>query len=285
MELRQLRYFLSVADARSFVGAANELFVSRQAVSKAVSQLEEELNTILFIRSSGGAFLTPSGMTFYDRVRPNVIELEKAAEEMRRNGMRYMQNAHIVFATGTLRLFEAALIDIRATQKNMNVRYTELSEENCLKQLTEHQAELAVCTTPATDAAFACEEVLSSRYGVLMRDGGEAAGEEPVTPEELKWLPLAGFSDAQTARLCAKSGLTLSYSGIDYYRLFRLAASGRCALILPEVLMPEDAPMLRFTPLAGDAEWRVYSVMLRSLEENVLYRTALDELLTKLFGK
>ena len=43
MELRQLKYFLEVADARSFVGAANNLFVSRQAVSKAVGQLEGEL--------------------------------------------------------------------------------------------------------------------------------------------------------------------------------------------------------------------------------------------------
>ena len=39
MELRQLRYFLSVADCRSFVSAAAGLYVSRQAVSKAVSQL------------------------------------------------------------------------------------------------------------------------------------------------------------------------------------------------------------------------------------------------------
>ena len=36
MELRQLRYFLAVADNRSFVSAASNLYISRQAVSKAV---------------------------------------------------------------------------------------------------------------------------------------------------------------------------------------------------------------------------------------------------------
>ena len=44
MELRQIRYFLAVADARSFVAAAEKQFVSRQAISKSVAQLEEELN-------------------------------------------------------------------------------------------------------------------------------------------------------------------------------------------------------------------------------------------------
>ena len=43
MELRQLKYFLAVSDARSFVSAANTLYISRQAISKAVGQLEAEL--------------------------------------------------------------------------------------------------------------------------------------------------------------------------------------------------------------------------------------------------
>ena len=49
MEIRQLKYFLAVADQRSFVNAANVLFISRQAVSKAIAQLETELNVELFM--------------------------------------------------------------------------------------------------------------------------------------------------------------------------------------------------------------------------------------------
>ena len=50
MELRQLKYFLTIADKRSIVGAANALYISRQAVSKAISQLESELGVDLFVR-------------------------------------------------------------------------------------------------------------------------------------------------------------------------------------------------------------------------------------------
>ena len=82
MELRQLKYFLAVADTRSFVSAAGDLYISRQAVSKAVAQLETELGVELFVRDTNGAFLTPAGLMFYDRIRSSVIELEQVREEM-----------------------------------------------------------------------------------------------------------------------------------------------------------------------------------------------------------
>ena len=72
MELRQLRYFLAVADSRSFVAAAEKLYISRQAISKSVAQLEEELNVALFMRDSGGAFLTPAGIFSLSRTAPRL---------------------------------------------------------------------------------------------------------------------------------------------------------------------------------------------------------------------
>jgi len=83
VELRQLRYFLSVADNRSFVSAAASLYISRQAVSKAISQLESELGVELFVRDPSGAFLTPTGLMFYERVRGIVMELDNLTEQMR----------------------------------------------------------------------------------------------------------------------------------------------------------------------------------------------------------
>ena len=100
MELRQLKYFLAVADARSFVSAADTLFISRQAISKSVAQLEQELNVELFMRDSGGAFLTPAGMMFYERVRSLVMELDSVRSQMQSYGKRYQQRLNIAFSIG-----------------------------------------------------------------------------------------------------------------------------------------------------------------------------------------
>jgi LysR family nitrogen assimilation transcriptional regulator len=61
MNLRQLSYFLKIAELRSFTHAANALYVSQPALSKQMRQLEEELGTALFIRSDRGIKLTEAG--------------------------------------------------------------------------------------------------------------------------------------------------------------------------------------------------------------------------------
>lgn len=61
MNLRQIAYFLKIAELRSFTNAANALYVSQPALSKQIRQLEEELGTALFIRSDRGIKLTDAG--------------------------------------------------------------------------------------------------------------------------------------------------------------------------------------------------------------------------------
>ena len=61
MNLNQVEYFVKAAELLSFSRAAEEMYVTQQAVSKAVAALEEELGTPLFTRMSGGLRLTPEG--------------------------------------------------------------------------------------------------------------------------------------------------------------------------------------------------------------------------------
>lgn len=285
MELRQLKYFLAVADARSFVSAANKLFISRQAVSKAISHLESELNTELFMRDSSGAFLTPAGIMFYDRVRSSVMELERAQEEMQRYGGRYFQNIRILFSTGTVRLYESELISFRNSQTNLSVHYSEQPEEYCLRMLTEHKADLAVCMEKPSDSAFQVDELLHSPYGLLIGSGDSLPMDETPDFSDLKWLPLAGFRDSQTRALFEAHQLQPAYSGIDTYRLFSLTMAGKCAMLIPRAMMPRDLPGLRWLPVKNAEQWRLYRVSLHTLESNILFGTVLDDLQISIFDK
>ena len=61
MELRQLRYFIKVAETLSFSEAAKALFVTQSTLSQQIKQLEHDLDTLLLERSSHGVTLTEAG--------------------------------------------------------------------------------------------------------------------------------------------------------------------------------------------------------------------------------
>ena len=67
MELRHLRYFMMVAQERSFSTAAKKLFVSQPALSKQIKDLEEEIGKPLLARSSKSVELTEAGFFLKER--------------------------------------------------------------------------------------------------------------------------------------------------------------------------------------------------------------------------
>lgn len=275
MELRQLKYFLAVADARSFVAAAEKQFVSRQAISKSVAQLEEELNVELFMRDSGGAFLTPAGMMFYERVRTLVMELDSVRSQMQSYGNRYQQRIRIAFSVGTVQLLEEALMVYRENQHNAEISYDEYSEEVCKKMLLEHRADVIVTTARLEDPLFVTTQLLRSPFGILIKEQEEL---QDVDVKDLSWIPLAGQSDSQTGEFCKRNNITLRFRGYDTRRLLELTATGKCAMVIPKCLVPTWLKDVRWLPIQGGGEWSLFSVRPRSTEKNLMFSDALNAL-------
>ena len=66
MDLRQLQYFITVADKKSINKSAQILYTTQPNVSKVISSLEKELDIKLFDRSNRGVKLTNKGKEVYD---------------------------------------------------------------------------------------------------------------------------------------------------------------------------------------------------------------------------
>jgi DNA-binding transcriptional LysR family regulator len=79
--LKQIRYFLTVADLGNFTHAASRLFVAQPALSRQIALLEKELGFSLFEREARGVKLTPAGVGYRDRVMAIESQLAAAAEE------------------------------------------------------------------------------------------------------------------------------------------------------------------------------------------------------------
>ena len=82
MELRQVRYFVAVAETKSLKSAVERLHIAQPALSQSIKLLEEELGSELFVRSRRGMELTSAGHKFLDSSKLILREVERAKERV-----------------------------------------------------------------------------------------------------------------------------------------------------------------------------------------------------------
>ena len=82
MELRTLRYFVTVAEELNITSASHKLNISQPPLSAQIKNLEFELQTVLFIRGKRHLQLTESGRLLYRRAKEIVNMADKAKEEI-----------------------------------------------------------------------------------------------------------------------------------------------------------------------------------------------------------
>ena len=84
VELRQLRYFVAVAEELHFGRAAERLHMSQSPLSRAIRELERDLGLVLFLRTTRHVELTPAGVALLGRARRALAEVDLAIDEARR---------------------------------------------------------------------------------------------------------------------------------------------------------------------------------------------------------
>lgn len=102
MDVRQLRYFVAVADTRNFTRAAEQLHIAQPPLSRQIQLLEEELGVQLILRSSRPLRLTEAGRSFYEQALQIINRLDQLKNTTRQLGRNQRQTLSIGFVASTL---------------------------------------------------------------------------------------------------------------------------------------------------------------------------------------
>ncbi len=82
MEIRQLKYFISVAETGSFSETSRRLYLSQSAISQQIKALEDELNTTLFLRTPHHVSITESGEILLPLAKQIVRDMQSCTDRM-----------------------------------------------------------------------------------------------------------------------------------------------------------------------------------------------------------
>ncbi|KVE36429.1 LysR family transcriptional regulator [Burkholderia sp. TSV86] len=102
MDLRQLRYFVAVANERNVTRAAELLHIAQPPLSRQIQQLEDELGVPLLIRTSRPLKLTEAGRLFYEQALQILGRVEQVKNMTRRVGNGERSVLSIGFVASTL---------------------------------------------------------------------------------------------------------------------------------------------------------------------------------------
>jgi DNA-binding transcriptional LysR family regulator len=154
MELKQLQYFLTVAEERSVTRAAVRLHLTQPPLSAQLARLEHELGVRLLVRHRRGVDLTEAGRALAVRARRLLAEVEATAEEVAHTGQGRAGRFTLAFVSATAwSLLPPLLRRFRADQPDVAVRLLEDGADTVAGHVRERRAELGLVYLPPAGAA------------------------------------------------------------------------------------------------------------------------------------
>ncbi len=231
VHVRDLRYFVTVADHRSFTRAAEALFISQPALSKQIRMLEKQLRTILFVRDKRSVELTRAG----ESLLPHATELLQRWDAAQNDlaAATATQNATLVvgFSTGIGRgLLPVVRARLAEQVPDVVLRMRQVPWDDPTGGLSAQGAD-------RTDAAF---------VWLPLPDTGRYRWSVVATEPRMVALradhPLAGSTDIDFADLLDEPFIALpeSSGALRDYWLAAQSRAGRRVLIGAEVSSTDE---------------------------------------------
>jgi DNA-binding transcriptional LysR family regulator len=152
MELRHLRYFVAVAEALNFTKASARLRVAQPALSRQMTDLEDELGVDLMKRSPRGVTLTAEGKLFLDEARELLKRVDESVEKVRALARGEYGELHVGYAPSpTVEILPPALAAFQKAVPRVKVLLHDLSSDELITGMQNGTLEFAIMVPPAGD--------------------------------------------------------------------------------------------------------------------------------------
>lgn len=186
MELRQLRYFLKVAETLNFSVASKELFITQSTLSQQISQMEKELDQKLFLRNSHEVMLTEAGHTLLPLARETVNNANTCILKLQELKSLIAGELNIGVTFSFSSIATETLMDFLKKYPKVKLNVCYASMEELMEKLVRHELDFVLAFKPtAKDDRIESHVLFNNRLAAIVNEYHPIAGYSTVTLDEI----------------------------------------------------------------------------------------------------
>lgn len=191
MDLRQLRYFVAVADSGSISAAAVVLHIAQSAVSRQMLRLEDQVGGALFRRSIAGVELTDSGHLLLERARFILREVESATSDVATfsRGMRGTVRVAAPASAGRV-LYVPLVKRFHAQYPQVQLELSEGTTDEMLRSLAIGTLDLGLVTEVEPRDDIVLQPLLREEAVLLCPVGHPLCKRKSIAARDLPQMPI-----------------------------------------------------------------------------------------------
>lgn len=192
MEIRVLRYFLTVANEKNITKASQKLHITQPTLSRQLHQLEEELGKKLFQRGNHDIKLTPDGYLLKKRAEEILALVKKTEIEITASNEEITGDIYIgAGETDAVRLIAKAINNIQKKYPKIIFHNISCDSIDVIDKLNKGLIDFGILFEPADYSNFKYIKFpVHDTWGILMRKDSDLAKNKYITPEMLAERPL-----------------------------------------------------------------------------------------------
>lgn len=251
MNMKQALYFKTIAQYGTITAAAKQLYISQPSLSQTLRQIEDEVGTPLFDRSTSPFHLTYAGERYLKAVEAMLdieTRLKEEIESIRRDDGGRLRLG--ISVTRAMHVLPDVIPIFTKAYPNVTIELTEAASASLEGLLQKGQIDLALAALEANEANIAYELIEKESIGILAGKGSQLAQLVPSgTPIRLEMVEKEAFVSLDTShssriiqdrlfrRYNIRPKILLETSSLEVAR--RVALKSGACMVLPDVYADE----------------------------------------------
>jgi DNA-binding transcriptional LysR family regulator len=252
MELRQLSYFVAVAEERQFTRAADRVSVAQPAVSAQIRRLEGELGEALFTRGPRGIALTAAGEALLPHARSALAAAERGRETIASLGGMLHGRLRVGVAGPVDHRFAEALGEFHRAHPAVEIVFTQQHNEPLLDAVANGDIDAAIvgAGVQPTPPQVGTRVVATEPLVLAVRRGDPLSSRRSVALADLRAQPMITLVRGSGLRTvlesaCRDAGFVprITAEAGELGSLVELAAEGLGVAVLPRSAASDGADL------------------------------------------